>query len=534
MNIFDPSPGAAPSAMEGAASIAGCQAGSGPDRTGREGPAGMTDRPMLAHDIRGALQSVMGGVAQIERAKLDPTIRMQVERVSAAAATLYLLVESLLSEPGQQPEPSRDPPVDLRQFTEDTLRRWSGEARAKGLSFRVQTDPDLPLLLEVARVPLVRMIGNLVGNAIKHTGSGEVVLSMGRAASGGATFCILDDGPGVHGAALEKVFGEGYHAPQDKGPIHGLGLHIVNEVAQSLGAVFEIGNRDSGGAEARLSFPPALSRTAAAVAEDPRPAVVDLKGLRILLAEDNPTNQMVAMQMLRALNAQVSVSSDGIEALETFERADFDLVIVDIEMPRMSGLDVIRTIRKRKDARSRTPIVALTAYALREHRDRIAEAGANGLISKPITSINALGRMLSPHIRADAPQSEAEAAPPVACGSPSVPVVDSEIYEALRQTLGSDMDELLDKVISDLETARVDLSEAIDPVAAPPIRSASHILISVAGAVGAQRLESCARAINTAIGCRETEGIADDVRRCISEIDAAVDFARRERAGGRS
>ena len=86
--------------------------------------------------------------------------------------------------------------------------------------------------------------------------------------------------------------------------------------------------------------------------------------------------------MLRALNAEVTVCSDGVEALERFEREPVDLVVVDIEMPRLSGLDVIRAIRARGDARAQVPIVALTAYAMREHRERIAAAGANGLISE--------------------------------------------------------------------------------------------------------------------------------------------------------
>ena len=159
-----------------------------------------------------------------------------------------------------------------------------------------------------------------------------------------------------------------------------------------MGAEIAIGNRAGGGVEAELRFPAAVCRRSrrrrAAGADRRRPEPASA----VLLAEDNPTNQMVATQMLRALDAEVTVASDGIEALERFEAGEFDLVVVDIEMPRLSGLDVIRAIRARGDARAGVPIVALTAYAMREHRERIAEAGANGLISKPITSIEALGR----------------------------------------------------------------------------------------------------------------------------------------------
>jgi CheY-like chemotaxis protein len=242
------------------------------------------------------------------------------------------------------------------------------------------------------------------------------------------------------------------------------------------------------------------------------------------LAEDNPTNQMVATQMLRALRAEVTVAADGIEALERFEERDYDLVIVDIEMPRMTGLDVIRTVRARRDGRAAIPIVALTAYAMREHRERIAAAGANGLISKPIISVQALGEALRGHLQ------PVRAAPPAAT-APAAPD-DSEInmatFEALCAAIGPDMmDELLEKVVADLLQARADLEGAANPINRAPIRSASHILISVAGAVGATGLQSSARALNAAAHDAADAGLPDQVARCLAQIDAAVAFLRK-------
>jgi CheY-like chemotaxis protein len=254
--------------------------------------------------------------------------------------------------------------------------------------------------------------------------------------------------------------------------------------------------------------------------------------VRVLLAEDNLTNQMVATQMLRALDAEVTVCSDGIEALERFEAASFDLVVVDIEMPRLSGLDVIRAIRARPDARARVPIVALTAYAMREHRDRIAEAGADGLISKPITSIEALGRGLAAQVAPRGP-APAAAEPPAKQPEPAEePVVDLSVYEALSAAIGAEtMAELLDKVIADLTSAAEELSRALPELDAPAIRSASHILISVAGALGAIRLQACARRLNAAAHGPASDQIADELTRCLDEISAAVAFARERRGG---
>jgi CheY-like chemotaxis protein len=241
---------------------------------------------------------------------------------------------------------------------------------------------------------------------------------------------------------------------------------------------------------------------------------------------------MVASQMLRALNAEVTICGDGIEALEAFEGGRFDLVIVDIEMPRMSGLDVIRAIRRRSDERAQVPIVALTAYAMREHRDRIAAAGANGLISKPVTSVEALGRELAAHLPQARPPARAEPAAAVRAKEDGTePVVDPATYAALCDAIGPELiGELLDKVVVDLLGARRDLAAALAPLDRAPIRAASHILISVAGALGALRLQACAKVVNAAAPAGPAEALGAEVARCMSEIDLAVAFARERRA----
>jgi len=234
--------------------------------------------------------------------------------------------------------------------------------------------------------------------------------------------------------------------------------------------------------------------------------------------------------MLAALNAEVTVCADGVEALERFEAGEIDLVVVDIEMPRLSGLDVIRAIRARGDARARVPIVALTAYAMREHRERIAAAGANGVISKPVTSVEELGRGLAAHVARAPAALPGGAAPAVDTGGP---VIDQATYAALEAAIGPEtMGELLDKVVADLLAAREDLAKAVDELDRASIRSASHILVSVAGAVGAVRLQSCARELNSVALAGAPERVAVATRRCMVEIDAAVAAVRDRRAAG--
>lgn len=482
------------------------------------------DRAMIAHDVRCALQSVTGGVAILGEAVLEQGLREQIDRIAAASGVLGRLVDDLVGENG--PDAGDGAPVDLSAFLRHTARRWTGEAREHGVELSVFADPDAPAALRVDALALDRAVGNAVGNAVRHAGPGRVRIDLARGPDGGAVLLVRDDGPGLTAATIERVMDERVAGARDGG---GLGLHIARRLCAQMGCGFSLENAGPGGGlEARFAFPASLCADREHAASGPPPAGEPrdaLRGLRVLLAEDNPTNQMVATQMLAALGAEVEVSADGVEALQRFEAGEFDLVIADIEMPRMSGLDVIRAIRGRGDRRAGVPIVALTAYAMREHRERIAAAGANGLISKPITSIDAFGQALREHVGPGG--ATASAGPARQDDADGTPVADLAIFDALCASIGMDvMAELLDKVVADLLQARADLAGAIDPPDRKAIRSASHILISVAGAVGATRLQSCARTLNIDAHGGEEVGLPRQVRTCIDEIEAAVAFAR--------
>jgi CheY-like chemotaxis protein/two-component sensor histidine kinase len=508
--------------------------------------AAALDAAMVAHDIRGALAGVLGGVGRIDRSVLGPAEREQIERVAASADTLACLLRSLIGETASPEEIAAHGRIEVQRFLRHLSRRWSGEARERGARFAIDAAPSLPAVLNADLVSLARAVGNLIGNAIRHAWSGEVRLDVVVPQDGGLLFRVTDEGPGIPPevvARLDASDAIGVDAGQSG---RGLGLHIVKALCRELDADFSLSQRPGGGTEAIVRF--AADRcadedsiaSAAPTAPADRP---DLGGLKVLLAEDNPTNQMVASQMLRALNAEVTLSADGVEALERFETDRFDMLLVDIEMPRLSGLDVIRRIRARSDARANVPIVALTAYAMREHRDRIAEVGANGLISKPITGIDAFGRALLEHVvrpqvaaapaSVDAGSRAGATEVPVGPDAPEGPIVDLAIYDALCQAIGAEMmEELLEKVVADLLQARTDLAAARDTLALEPIRSASHILISVGGAIGATRLQGCSRHLHTLAQNERIAEIPETLRECIAEIDGAVAFARSRLTAG--
>jgi CheY-like chemotaxis protein len=239
-----------------------------------------------------------------------------------------------------------------------------------------------------------------------------------------------------------------------------------------------------------------------------------LRNKRVLLAEDNITNQMVATQMLDALGARVDVANDGAEAIEMLETHSYDLYLIDIEMPRVSGLDVIRKIRGAEPPLCDAPVIAVTAYALREHREKIAEAGADGLIPKPLIGIEQFGRDIMSFIDRNRRRAGGETAAPGALnggggGGDSGAPVSASVFEALADAIGEDaMADLLTKIDGDLEKAEKDVARGVSDQDTAALSGATHVLISVAGAVGAQNLQKVAQRMNAVANGRSEEDIA--------------------------
>jgi CheY-like chemotaxis protein len=240
-----------------------------------------------------------------------------------------------------------------------------------------------------------------------------------------------------------------------------------------------------------------------------------LRNKRVLLAEDNITNQMVATQMLDALGARVDVANDGAEAIEMLETHSYDLYLIDIEMPRVSGLDVIRKIRSAEPPLCDSPVIAVTAYALREHREKIAEAGADGLIPKPLIGIEQFGRDIMGFIdrnrrRTESPSSGTAGTPigdATGDGGLGAPV-SASVFEALADAIGEEaMADLLTKIDGDLEKAERDIMRGVTDRDNAALSGATHVLISVAGAVGAQNLQKVAQRMNAVANGRSEEDV---------------------------
>lgn len=503
------------------------------ERDTRTAPAaGNSQRQMalLSHDLRSALAGIVGGLRLLDSERLAPQDRVQLSRVTAESHLLSELMDIAfhLDEPAAPASRGAEASCNFEQFLREQSAKWEAQAEEKSILWNLRIKSLPRSRINVGSLRLSRAIGNVVNNAIKYTDAGGVDVTVATTANGAVEVVVTDNGPGFSDEALAKAF-DYFGRPENSAkPGTGLGLHISKTLLDQVGAGISLHNSPGAGAQAIIVFPSALFTAENIAAEEFAPTLPDLTGIRILLAEDNKTNQMVATQMLQTMHAEVTVASDGYEALLKFEKGNFDLALLDIEMPRMSGLDVLRAIRARTDARANTPLVALTAYAMREHKERISPAGANGLIPKPLISIESFGRALLDYLGIE-PKPALQASQQSANNETSGDTIDTQIYQSLRETIGAEsMGELLEKVVEDIRSVKEGLISGERDEDLQVIRSSTHILISVAGAIGATSLQSSAERLNAAANANNDMAIAQLSAECISGIALAEDFLARE------
>lgn len=464
---------------------------------------------LYGHDIRAAVSDIIGGLRLMDVDRLPPDAQTHIERVRVAGETLAELVDGAMMLTSVQERSTAAASFDFRSFLAGIDLRWSGRAREQGLTFRVEIDRHVAERVTVARIKLDRILGNLIANALKFTDAGQVVLSVWQQ-NGDMHFQVRDQGRGFSDTALERLFTAGGRPEGQDRPGSGLGLHISKGLADGLGGTLRVENLPEGGADVTLTLPRATWECRDHAADMP-----DLSDLRILVAEDNETNQLLVRQMLDAMDARMILARDGQETLDLLAREPVDIALIDIEMPKLSGIEVMQRLRATPGFD--TPLVALTAYVMRENREAIYAAGADGVIAKPIRSVTAFGQAIRRHVDRRSPS---EATPPVAAPNGTL---DRNRFEAILQAAGpSGRGELLDHLLQDLRSVQDALQQAVQANDTATTRAQSHILISLAGAIGADRLQNMAEALNAAAHKNRLSDAQSLVQSCDEALAALI------------
>ncbi len=366
-----------------------------------------------SHELRTPLTGILGTLELLRRSELPPAQRRYVELAEDAARTLAQLVDDLLQlSQGESGKPPRWAPVDLVSALHEDTALLALQARDKGLEFQLHLAADLPEVVYADRQWLRQIVTNLVANAIKFTEQGKITVSLkvdhyslDRAH---IHLTVTDTGIGIPAKDRERIF-EPFTQLDDgrdrRRGGSGLGTTIVRELVQRMdGRVWvESGAGRGSRFHVVLPLPTRLQRPDAPQGETPRPEETaqeaqesqDAPPLRVLLMEDNPINQTVVREILEGLGHHVDVVEDGEQGLARWEQGDYDVILMDAQMPGMDGYATTREIRRREAARGLTPIpiVALTAHAFEEDKAACLAAGMDDYLSKPL-SIEALDAVL--------------------------------------------------------------------------------------------------------------------------------------------
>jgi CheY-like chemotaxis protein len=323
-----------------------------------------------------------------------------METVKSSAASLLRVLNDILDfskvEAGKLELLAVD--FEFRKCLSEIAGVMAFGARQKGLALVCEVDPAVPEWVCGDDARLRQILINLVGNAIKFTAAGRVEVRVWREAGAGEAgplhFVVADTGSGIAADKQAVIF-----APFEQGDASmarrfggtGLGLAIASKLAGLMNGRIWVESPWQGAGSAEPTEGSAFHFTAcfapgtpAVTAPDAATAAV-LRPLRILLAEDNPVNRRLACHMLEKKGHTVVTAQDGREVLAMLEKETVDLILMDVQMPGMDGVEATRAIRARETPRGRrVPIVALTAHAMSGDRDYCLNAGMDGYLTKPI------------------------------------------------------------------------------------------------------------------------------------------------------
>jgi two-component system CheB/CheR fusion protein len=353
----------------------------------------------MSHEIRTPISAVLGLSEVLLSQVHESEHRQFVSLIRESARSLLSIIGDVLDisriESGKLEMHARD--FDLRQMLEAQIGTFRGLAEKKGLALSWSMDPDVPRSVRGEVEKLSQVLRNLVSNAIKYTERGGVQVRVRRGVERETRvelrFEVQDSGIGIPKSRQGQLF-ESFSRVHEsvlqrsKEDGTGLGLSIAKKLVELMGGRIGVESEEGKGSTFYFTlFLEKTPQTAQSEREGPLPlqALASVGPLSVLLVEDNPANRLFMQRALEETGHRVEIAEHGKQALEMLQQGRrFDLVLMDIQMPEMDGMEATRRIRALAGPAGKVPVIALTAFAMKEDEERILKAGASGYLSKPV------------------------------------------------------------------------------------------------------------------------------------------------------
>lgn len=422
--------------------------------------------PLLWHDLRDALADMRAGLMKLASENLEPSQRSQLERATMAGEALDRLMALAANEGTESTD--QQMPVNLRRFLHGLETRHGMRAIEAGLAFQLFASPDLPPAILTNRTALERLLNNLLSNALRQSSHGCITLTARVARDQRHIDILIADVGSRHGWSASPAQPDGFDP----------WLVICRQMADKLGATLTFSDTPTGNSVASIRVPAAMM-PALDPGAHPMP---DLAQLRVLLVEASTTCRLLLARLFAQFGADLDAAESGAQALARLGRDVPDLVVIDTNLTDMPGIELIHQIRALRGPAAQVPILMVTAEQEPETELALLRAGADAVIQKPLTGIDDMAQALST----------------LPLGAGTRTGLPDRLLSLLSIADAETANDLIGQLAQDLADVRNRLRSALHLPDLNDLRDQSHILIALAGSVGAVRLQALAQRLHLA------------------------------------
>lgn len=499
----------------------------------------------MSHEIRTPINAISGLTHLLTQTPLNEQQKDYVTGVRSSSEHLLELVNDILDftkiEAGKVTFESLDfSMVNILQQVTNTLRF---RAMDKKVDLLLQIDPSIPETLKGDPLRLKQILINLLTNAIKFTNVGHVKLSAKVVERGAKdvvfVFTVEDTGIGIPEDKLHKIFTSftqlGYGVTkQAEGT--GLGLTITKQLIELQGGTISVKSKQGVGSTFKVTMKYRISDAQAPDGEENFSGIFDVQDIghkRILIVEDKKLNQLVAKEMIQQWwpNVTVDVADNGRIAVEKVERYDFDIILMDVQMPEMDGYEATKAIRTRfMPPTSKMPILAMTAYATTGEAEKCIDAGMNDYVPKPFEPKVLHDKIISliynkPPLRSDRVPSETAAEKPKESVTPVDDIEFVDMTYLNQMTAGNESlkGQIIDLLLIETPEELDKLKSLCNDENWPRVRGVAHKMKSSATYMGMKDTLKLLKAIEEQAGAqRHVEEIPDMIRKVSKNFNHAL------------